>query len=265
MDQSPKVSVIMTAFNEERFIGNAIQSIIDQTFGNWELLIVDDGSQDRTARIAAEYAEKDPRIRLIRNLHEGRAQALNTGLQAAQGKYIAILDADDYAFPHRLQKSVNYLDEHDDVVVVGSFALYRDLVSRQEWLGRVPVEDAAIRRQMLVKMAFNHPSLMFKKTAVKGLSYINKNYFEDYLFCAALLSRGKGANIPEPLVIINRHPGSITQPEDRSQNYRKSLKTQYLVLRTLQARLPAYLLLLRPILGWIKYQLLRLVSGGRET
>ena len=115
----PKISVVMPAYNAEKYIGEAIESILNQTFKDFEFIIINDGSVDHTKEIIREY--NDPRIVLLENdKNRGIVLSLNKGLDAATGKYIARMDADDIALKNRFERQVEYLDEHKDIGVLGT-------------------------------------------------------------------------------------------------------------------------------------------------
>lgn len=122
----PKISVVMPAYNAEKYIGEAIESILNQTFKDFEFIIINDGSVDHTKEIIREY--NDPRIVLLENdKNRGIVLSLNKGLDAATGKYIARMDADDIALKNRFERQVEYLDEHKDIGVLGKVT---DVVAR---------------------------------------------------------------------------------------------------------------------------------------
>lgn len=112
MDKNPLISIITPAYNAEKYLGEAIESVLQQTYGNWELIIVDDGSTDGTARLAKEYAEKDSRIFYCHQENKRMASARNTGIAKAKGKYIAFLDADNVFLPQKLERQAAYLEAH---------------------------------------------------------------------------------------------------------------------------------------------------------
>src|SRR3569833_1059647 len=118
----PKVTILMQACNAGKYIGEAIRSVLAQTYADFELLIVDDGSTEDTRMVEQQFS--DHRIRLIAKEKECISAALNTGLQAAKGVYVARFDADDICLPRRLERQVNYLDGHPAYLVVGSDAEY---------------------------------------------------------------------------------------------------------------------------------------------
>ena len=129
---SPVVSVIMPAYNAARYISAAVESILAQTFGDFELLIVDDGSTDRTPALLAHFAERDERVEVIDQEHAGYVRALNLMLDRARGELVARMDADDIAHPGRLRQQVEFLSTRPEVVCVGSaFDIIDDLVTRK--------------------------------------------------------------------------------------------------------------------------------------
>lgn len=118
MPQAPTVSVVMSTYNAATHVGEAIESILGQTLGSWEFIIVDDGSTDSTSDIVSNY--EDSRVRLEQRSHCGRAQALNRAISLARGDYIANIDADDLSLPERLEQELRFLEEHGECGLVGS-------------------------------------------------------------------------------------------------------------------------------------------------
>lgn len=116
-----KVSIITPCYNGERFIAETIESVLAQTYAHWEMIIVDDGSADRTAQIAAEYAAKDGRVRVLRQPNGGTASARNRALREADGRYIALLDADDLWEPDFLERQLAFMREKDAAIVCCSY------------------------------------------------------------------------------------------------------------------------------------------------
>src|SRR5665647_1469233 len=118
--KSPKVTVLMSVYNSESFLAEAIDSILGQTFKDFEFLIINDGSKDKSLEIIKNRAKNDPRIRLISRPNKGLVKSLNEGLAKARGEYIARMDSDDISLKTRLKKEVDFLDSHPDVGMVGS-------------------------------------------------------------------------------------------------------------------------------------------------
>ena len=115
------VSVLMPCFNAQGTVDDAVDSILKQSFGNFELIAVDDGSTDQTANQLRDWAGKDPRVRILSLSHAGIIEALNAGLVACRAELIARMDADDHAHPERLARQVDYLTEHSEIAVVSSY------------------------------------------------------------------------------------------------------------------------------------------------
>jgi len=165
------VSVAMPAYNCEKYVAEAIESIINQTYTNWELICVDDGSTDRTLEIMQEYAAKDPRIRVYTNKeNRGRPYTRNKGINLAQGAMIAVQDADDVSLPHRLEEGVEILATDPDIALVGAGSIVVD--EDGEEIGRfVPPLlteslDAILARH---NVPFGHGSVLVKAGAVRAV------------------------------------------------------------------------------------------------
>jgi glycosyltransferase involved in cell wall biosynthesis len=122
MTSMPTVSVVMPVFNGAEFLDEAVFSILDQTFRDFEFIIIDDGSTDETASILQKYAEVDRRVKVFPQTNEGMIPALNRGCRLARGQYIARMDADDISLPHRLERQVEFLEGHPDIGIVGTWA-----------------------------------------------------------------------------------------------------------------------------------------------
>lgn len=158
------VSVIITTYNEEDFIADAIDSILGQTCQEFEVVIVDDSSEDATCEIITNY--EDDRIRLLEREHMGRSAALNCAIDAAQHEYVAVVDPDDLSLPHRLETQRAYLDTHPKVGIVGSAYEVIDEIREERYTRHYPTTDAAIRRAMAKFIPIPHSSMMACKAAI---------------------------------------------------------------------------------------------------
>lgn len=162
----PKVTAVMPVFDAARTVRAAIESVQAQTFEDWELVCVDDGSADATAAIVAAMAEADPRIHLHRAPHGGRAVARNLAMAQASGEYVAICDADDRSRPERFELQVGFLDQHQRVFAVGGgLAPYADPTALGT-LGELhwPASPAATHRRFAqLRMGVPHPAAMFRR------------------------------------------------------------------------------------------------------
>jgi glycosyltransferase involved in cell wall biosynthesis len=196
------ISVILPAYNAELYLKEAIDSILAQTFTDFELIVINDGSTDKTEEIILAY--EDERIVYIKNEQNlGLIGTLNKGMDLAKGKYIARMDADDICFPQRFAKQVDFLEENQEYIICGT-AAYRfyDHISDGKAFNP-PLNDENIRVRLFFNSGFIHPSVMFRADAVRNhhlrFSYDYK-YAEDYFFWIDLLKYGKGFNLKEKLL-----------------------------------------------------------------
>ncbi len=189
--KKPNVSVIMPAHNAAAYIGQAIRSILDQSFSAWELLIIDDASTDDTSRLVKTYQKKDDRIRLFsvsKNL--GPSAARNLGIKHARGAYLAILDSDDLAHPLRLEKEYLYLQSHKDATLVAGSYDYIDESGRVLWKKQFPKEKVLTLEEAQQDCQILHSSVMFRKDA-KLLYDVRLRQAEDLDIYLQILNRGK--------------------------------------------------------------------------
>jgi glycosyltransferase involved in cell wall biosynthesis len=209
---SPVASVVMPTYNGERFLRPAIDSILNQTFRGFELILIDDGSTDSTPRILEEFKEKDPRIVVLRNERNlGIAGATNRGLAAARGQYLALQDHDDISLPHRLQTELNFLQSHPDIAVVGSAAtlINDDGVPYGEF--PLPCEEIDIKWRFLFQGdPFHYTSIMVRRRAMEEIGGYGEDaafrFSEAYDPFSRIAMRHRMVNLPETLVLWRRHP-----------------------------------------------------------
>jgi glycosyltransferase involved in cell wall biosynthesis len=211
---NPRVTVLMPAYNAGKYIAAAIQSALDQTFADFELLIVDDGSFDDTVRVIKSF--DDDRIRLIRQEQGGVSAALNTGLGHARGEYICRFDADDLCFPQRLARQVEFLDANPDYLLVGSDAEYISEDGEHLFNFRCAGHTHEEILDKLYRFCpFIHSAVMYRKYAVLqagGYSLLAHN-FEDYLLWVRLVAVGRYHNLEEALIRVRINPASATIDE----------------------------------------------------
>lgn len=212
----PKVSVLMPVYNGERYLAEAIDSILAQTFADFELLVVNDGSTDASRDIVEGYS--DPRIRLLDNPRNlGLTATLNIGLDQCRGTYIARLDCDDVALPARLARQVAFMDQHPDVGVCGSW--YQRFGSRVE-VFESPVEDWEIRLALTFENIFGHSTVMLRRGVLEqhGLRY-DPSYLhaEDYEFWVRCARHTRLHNLPEALVRYRDHDSNVSSRHAAAQ------------------------------------------------
>jgi glycosyltransferase involved in cell wall biosynthesis len=196
----PKVTVLMSVYNGERYLKESIDSILQQTFTDFEFLIINDGSTDATQDIIVSY--HDPRIRVIVNESNiGLTRSLNKGLSLAQGEYIARQDVDDISFPARLEKQVAFLQQHDEVGMVGTDFLVIDKRGQTIVTIQPPSDHADIKVRLWDENVFCHGSVMFKKTCLLQVGRYREpfKYAQDYDLWLRIAEYFDIANLPEPL------------------------------------------------------------------
>lgn len=199
-----KVSVIMPAYNAEKYIGKAIESILNQTFQDFELIIIDDGSTDNTANIILSY--HDERIRNIRNEQNLKLpKTLNKGIELAKGEYIARMDSDDISLPNRLERQVDFMDNRPQISICGTWV---DTFGWKEETWGHPLKSSYIHAQMLFECCLFHPSVLFRKQ-----DFINNNlwydsnydYAEDYELWSRAIQKLQFANLDVVLLKYRLH------------------------------------------------------------
>ena len=209
----PRVSFVVAARNTERYVGDAIDSILSQTYDDLELIFVDDASTDATRRIVE--ARKDPRIRIISGPGTGISSASNVGICAARGEFVARLDADDVAEPDRVRQQVEYFDSHPEVVLLGSWA--RLIADDSTLVGelRVPTDQRAVGAEVAAgRNPFLHPTVMFRRLEARTSGPFDARMDgvggEDAVFLHNLCRLGQAANLPLPLVRYRLARGAIS-------------------------------------------------------
>lgn len=210
---SPIVSVIMPVYNSEKYLSEAIESILAQTLTDFEFLIFDDGSTDNSKLIIDSYAKKDKRIyTYCSSQNQGYTLHLNIGLEKARGPYIARMDSDDISMPNRLEDQVNFLNENPSVVVVGSSSIIIDESSSQIGLDIRQSDSSYLFWQSFFTNPVSHPTVMFRKEVVLNIgSYdINKEPSEDYDLWTRILKKNDISNIIPPLLKYRKHTNSIS-------------------------------------------------------
>ena len=206
------VTGLITVYNGEDHIEESIRSLLDQTLEAIEVLVVDDLSDDAT--VAVIHSIADPRIRLIEAGERlERARALQLGCKEARGKYIAILDADDYAYPERFEKQAQFLDQNSEYVWVGCNEERADSQRNEHVFREYPLEDRAIRRMASKCVPYSHSAVMFRRSLIEdGINYDPEQpYLIDFEFFLRVAQRGKLASIPEALARRNIRDESFFQ------------------------------------------------------
>ena len=226
-----RISVIMPAFNAEKYIGEAIDSVLQQTFSNFELIVIDDGSTDKTLEIISSVS--DPRMVIIKHTgNRGISAALNTGLLSAKADYIARFDADDICFPERLAIQADFLDANTDYILVGSDAEYISETGEHLFDFRcIGHSNQQIGQRIHIYCPFIHSSVMFRKKFVlmAGGYSLYAHSFEDYFLWVRLHRYGKFCNLSQPLIKVRFNPFSSTIDERRRGRLFKKMKREIIL------------------------------------
>jgi glycosyltransferase involved in cell wall biosynthesis len=199
----PLVSVVMAVYNGEETVSDAIESMQRQTWQDWEFIVIDDASTDKTNEVLQRKSSHDTRIRVFRNkTSKGLAASLNVGWKLARGSLIARMDADDISLPTRLQKQVDFLKQNNDVTVLGTGILVKN--KEGEIVGQVsrPSSHAELRNQILYKVPFFHPTVMMRKKFLEDSGGYNEKFLraQDYELWSRSIDKACYANLLEPLL-----------------------------------------------------------------
>ncbi len=219
----PLVSVVMPVHNAATTVARAVASVQTQTLADWELIVVDDGSTDATREILLEFALNDPRLRVLNIARHGIVAALNEGIAAANGEFIARMDADDESHPHRLAAQADYLQKHSACGLVsccvefgGDRAKSAGYALHVDWTnGLLTAEQIALNR--FVEAPFAHPSVMFRRTLVEDHGgYREGDFPEDYeLWLRWLDADVLMAKLPETLLTWHDLPERLSRRDAR--------------------------------------------------
>lgn len=210
-----KISVIMPVYNCELYINDAIDSILNQTHNNFELLIIDDASTDKTLELAKKYS--DVRVKVIEKpIKTGLTNSLNHGLKIAKGKYIARMDGDDISLPNRFSKQISFLEANQEVILCGSWFN----IMGSDRIVKVPEKHDQIKLAFLKGNCIAHPSVMMRKKALDAFSVVydgSKEPAEDYDLWVRLMSKGRLHNLQEVLLNYRVHSEQVTKKHSKEQ------------------------------------------------
>lgn len=208
----PVVSVVMPVHNGAGYLAEAVESVLRQTFDDFELLAVDGNSTDASPAILGEFAARDERVRVIRQSGRGLVAALNQGVAAGRGEFIARMDADDVALPERFARQVQYLRDHSAVAAVGT-AMHAVGPDRAPlWRMDYPTEPADVKRMLKTASCLGHPSVTMRRAALDAVGGYRPVFTdaEDYDLWLRLADRFEIANLPDVLMHYRCHPGQAT-------------------------------------------------------
>ena len=198
----PRVSVLIPVWNGSRYLAECLESIFSQTYTDFEIVVVNDGSTDDSAQILAGFERQDGRLRVFHQAHSGLSASLNRGLMVASGEYVARIDSDDIAFPHRLQSQVDFLDRHPEMVLVGSIYEMMDEHSIRQMVIVVPTHPLSVRWRLLFGNPIGHSTVMFRRSAAADVGGYNLQVLtcEDFDLWVRLLDKGEIGQLSSVLV-----------------------------------------------------------------
>lgn len=209
----PVVSVVLPVYNCPRYVGQAIESVLAQTYQDFELIVIDDGSTDETPNVLRLY--KEPRIRIITQSNRGLAGTLNRGIELARGRYIARQDQDDVCFPERLAKQVAFLEANPACALLGTWAEIWIDDTNTDRAHRHPSDNPTLQFELLLNNPFVHSSVMIRKSALEQVGAYSTDTGrqppEDYELWSRIARQFEVANIPEILHAYREVQGSMSR------------------------------------------------------
>lgn len=221
--RTPKVTVLMPVYNGEKYLKDAIESILWQDYSDFELLIVNDGSTDQSEKIILSFSDK--RIRLVNNgSNIGLVNTLNKGLELAEGEYVARMDCDDISAKNRLSVQVNYMEANTNVAACGSF--YYLLLNGKKALADFPIHQDEMNCFLIFNCPIAHPTVILRMSVIRNQKMKYRPEFlhaEDYDFWSRLTEVASIANVKDALLDYRVHPNQITQNERLQSDKNKSL------------------------------------------
>lgn len=224
----PKVSVVMSVYNGEKYLAEAIESILNQTFRDFEFIIIDDASVDNSCKILEEYKKKDERIILLKNEKNlGLTKSLNIGIKKAQGEYIARMDADDISLPKRFEKQVDFLNKNKEISLLGSAI---EIIGKQNLKHQIIFVPSKIKNIFYHHNPLIHSTWMFRREVLDKVNYDEKYFYaQDYKFLANLIkNKLKFTNLNLKLVKFNLNNNTLSQKKNVLQRYYSLQVRKYL-------------------------------------
>ncbi|MEQ9403770.1 MAG: glycosyltransferase [Cyclobacteriaceae bacterium] len=236
MNNRPLVSIVLPFYNAESTLGNSIQSIVNQSYKNFELLLIDNNSTDGSREVAEKQADNDVRIRLLTETKQGVVFAANKGLQCASGKYIARMDSDDISYPNRIHDQVQFLELYKDIDLVSGQVKYTGdesnggFISYVDWLNGITTPQSIYINQFVEYPIVNSSIMMRRMLYDKYGGYLEGAFPEDYEYFLRLMEKGVKMQKVESVVLSwTDSPGRLTRNDPRySRDAFNKIKAGYL-------------------------------------
>ncbi|MFZ2621012.1 MAG: glycosyltransferase family 2 protein [Minisyncoccia bacterium] len=211
--EKPRITVLMACYNSEKYLQESMDSILGQTYPNFEFIIIDDGSTDKSPYIIKSYA--DPRIKFIKNeKNMGHTYCLNLGLSKAQGEYVARMDSDDISLSTRLEEQVKFMDSYPEIAVCGTWT--KTIGQLNGHINRFFTDPEDVKANLLFYTSLAHPTVIIRKSILEkyylryGIDIDRDENSEDYNLWVKLSKYEKLANIPKVLLLYRLHETNVT-------------------------------------------------------
>lgn len=238
---APTVSVVMPVYNAGNYLQSALESILAQTFSDFELIVIDDGSTDNSPAILKAFAQKDSRVHILTQPQNGGViRALNSGLQQAAGQYIARMDADDISLPGRFEEQVAFLAAHPEVGLLGTAATVMDAAGRPRGALDYPLTHALLQWTLCFYDPIIHPTIMARREVLlaAGGYRSDRPHTEDYDLFALLSFQARFANLPGRLLLLRKHDGNVSHVHQKRQMENAAAISQEMLTRLSGCRVP---------------------------
>ncbi len=248
------LSVVMAVYNQAETLSPAVQSILEQSFSDFELVIVDDHSSDETPGLLSEWRTKDKRIKVITNTrHLGLTKSLNLGLKQVKTKLIARMDADDIALPQRFKRQRDYLLSHSKIGLLGTAVRLIDETGKFLKIKQLPASQEKIRQSILSFCPFVHPTWMLRRSVLDEVGTYNEAfaYAQDYELALRIISRFPGANLLDPLLNYRVNSAQTISLRHLKQQERLALKARFLALAKYGYSITESWRLIKPLLSFL--------------
>ena len=216
----PLISIVMSVYNGEKFLDAAVESMLKQTFKDFEFIIINDGSTDKSSHILKQISRKDKRIIIIEQENKGLISSLNIGCKKAIGEYIARMDADDICSPLRLEKQLHFLEKHPEIGIVGSQAILIDENGRHQHRMYIPCTPKAVAWSLHFTNPIMHSVVLMRSEIIKRLGYYDHGvcHAEDYDLWVRSLEITKIANLPDVFIQRRFWPGNVCSRHQKIQH-----------------------------------------------
>ena len=247
------LSVVMAVYNQAETLNPAVKSILEQSFADFDLVIVDDHSSDETSRLLSGWRTKDKRVKVITNArHLGLTKSLNLGLKPVKTRFIARMDGDDVAMPARLKRQREYLLSHHKIGLLGTAVRLIDEAGKLLRVKQLPASPEKIRQSILSACPFVHPTWMLRKSVLDEVGVYNETfpYAQDYELALRIVSRFPAANLLDPLLNYRVNSAGAISLGHLKEQERLALRARWLALTKYGYSVTEAWCLVKPVLSF---------------